>query len=235
MPLQLLLSVIRGTGDPAIIFPYLLGLALALIAGITFHEFSHALAAYRLGDRMPLYQGRVTLNPSAHLDPMGVLLFVVAGFGWGRPVQFNPFALRTNPRIGSAIVALAGPTSNIILGTLVGLGLRLMLLGGAASVNSSTMSALALTIASFVEFNFVLAIFNLVPLPPLDGSHILPGILPPDMAENLLRFYEQIRPYSLMILFALFWVAGDIISPIVFGPVDVLFRAVVGYPFFSFF
>jgi Zn-dependent protease len=93
----------------------------------------------------------------------------------------------------------------------------------------------ALTLASFVDFNFLLAIFNLVPLPPLDGSKILPGILPPDMAYSLLRFYDQVGPYSLLILFALFWFAGSVIGPILNAPIDALFQLVVGAPFYSFF
>lgn len=234
MPLQLLLSIFRGTGDPAVILPYLLGLALALIAGISFHEFSHAFSAYQLGDYTPVRQGRVTLNPAAHLDPMGMLVFVIAGFGWGRPVQFNPYALRMNPRIGSAVVAVAGPIANIILGSVSGLLLRLVMLANLTASGNPLIFALALTLASFVEFNFLLAIFNLVPLPPLDGSKILPGLLPPDMGESLLRFYSQMGPYSLIILFALFWVAGSYIGPILFAPVDALFRLVVGAPFFSF-
>ncbi len=235
MPLQLLLSIFRGTGNAGVIVPYLLGLALALIAGISFHEFSHAFSAYKLGDYTPVRQGRVTLNPAAHLDPMGMLIFVIAGFGWGRPVQFNPYALRVNPRVGTAIVAFAGPVANIILGVVFGLLLRFFLLTDLASSSSPVISAFALTLASFVEFNFLLAIFNLVPLPPLDGSNILPGLLPPDMADSLLRFYHQIGPYSLLILFALFWVAGSYIGPILFAPVDALFGLVVGAPFFSFF
>lgn len=236
MPLQLLLSIFRSPGNAGIVLPYLLGLVLALVAGISFHEFSHAFSAYRLGDVTPLRQGRVTLNPAAHLDPMGMLLFVIAGFGWGRPVQFNPFNLRMNPRVGTAVVAVAGPIANVILGVVFGILLRIFLLADAVGgANNPLMFAAALTLASFVEFNFLLAIFNLVPLPPLDGSNILPGLLPPDMGDSLLRFYHQMGPYSLLILFALFWVAGSYIGPILFAPVDALFRLVVGAPFFSFF
>jgi Zn-dependent protease len=235
VPLQLLFSIFRGTGDAAILIPYLLGLALALVAGISFHEFSHAFSAYQLGDYTPVRQGRVTLNPAAHLDPIGMLIFVIAGFGWGRPVQFNPYNLRTNPRTGTALVAVAGPIANIILGTVCGLLLRLLVLAGFAGSSNSLFFAIALTLASFVEFNFLLAVFNLVPLPPLDGSNILPGLLPPDMGDSLLRFYSQMGPYSLIILFVLFWVAGSYIGPILFAPVDSLFTLAVGAPFFSFF
>lgn len=235
MPLRLLLDIFSGRGDAAVVIPYLLGLALALVAGITFHEFSHAFSAYQLGDYTPLRQGRVTLNPAAHLDPMGMLVFVIAGFGWGRPVQFNPYALRTNPRTGTAVVAVAGPVANVILGIVSGLLLRLFMLTDLTAGGNPIFYAFALTLASFVEFNFLLAIFNLVPLPPLDGSNILPGLLPPEMGDSLLRFYHQMGPYSLIILFALFWVAGSYVGPVLFAPVDALFNLAVGAPFSSFF
>ncbi len=234
MPIQLLLQVIQGKTDPLVAIAYLLGLLLALVAGITFHEFSHAFTAYQLGDMTPVRQGRVSLNPAAHLDPVGMLIFVLAGFGWGRPVAFNPYGLRTNPRIGSALVALAGPVSNILLGTAFGLLLRILLLADPTFGSSTLTRFIALTLASFIDFNFLLAIFNLVPLPPLDGSKILPGILPPDMAYSLLRFYDQIGPYSLLILFALLWFAGSIVGPILNAPIDALFQLVVGVPFFAF-
>jgi Zn-dependent protease len=229
VPIQLILQVMSGQTSPVQALPVLLGLALALVAGIAFHEFSHAFTAYRLGDPTPLYQGRVTLNPSAHLDPMGMIFFVLAGFGWGKPVQFNPYHLRTNPRTGSGLVAFAGPLSNIILGTVVGLALRFMLpVFGAALFDSAPLQVALGTIAVFVYFNFLLAIFNLVPLPPLDGSKILPALLPPDMAYGLESFYARAGPFALILLFALFWFAGGVIAPILYGPVQALFQLVVG-------
>jgi Zn-dependent protease len=231
-PLQTLVNAIQ-TGNYIGALPDLLGIFLALVGGITFHEFSHAFTAYRLGDPTPRYQGRVTLNPAAHLDPIGMLLFVVAGFGWGRPVQFNPYAIRMNPRIGSGLVAFAGPVANIILGVGVGLFLRLLIaLFRSAALDSVALQVLLQTLVVFVFFNFVLAIFNLIPIPPLDGSKILPALLPPDMAYSLERFYAQLGPYSLLLLFALFWLPGNIVGQLLIRPVAALFSLVVGLPFF---
>ncbi len=226
------LQLIRGHADPLTeILPYLVGLSLALVVGIAVHEFSHAFAADRLGDLTPRYQGRLTLNPSAHLDPAGLLFFALAGFGWGRPVQFNPVRLRTNPRTGSAIVALAGPISNVLVGTAVGLALRALLTFDVLPPDSAWSIVLVRILYFFVMFNFILAIFNLVPLPPLDGHHILPALLPPDMAYSLQRFYAQIGPMSLfLLLMLLFFIpaAGDAL----FAPVNAMMRLVVGSSFF---
>ncbi len=230
--LYTLLQLIRGGADPVTeIFPYLLGLMLALVFGIAVHEFSHAFAADRLGDLTPRYQGRLTLNPAAHLDPMGMLLFAIAGFGWGRPVQFNPLRLRTNPRTGGAIVAIAGPISNVLMGTIVGLALRAMLTFDLIPTSEALGKIIYITLYSFVQFNFVLAIFNLVPLPPLDGHHILPALLPTDMAYGLENLYRQIAPFSLFLLFALLWVLPGV-GNILFAPVDAMMRLVLGSVFF---
>ncbi len=230
--LYTLLQLVRAGADPVTqIFPYLLGLLLALILGITVHEFSHAFAADRLGDLTPRYQGRLTLNPAAHLDPTGVVLFVLAGFGWGRPVQFNPVRLRTNPRTGGAIIAIAGPISNVLLGPFVALGLRIVLMLHLLPAEATWATIVITTIYSFVEFNFVLAIFNLVPLPPLDGHHILPALLPADMAYGLQRLYAQIAPYSLFVLFALLWVVPSA-GQILFAPVNAMLNLVFGGLYF---
>ncbi len=222
-----LLDQIRN--DPLSGYAALLGLVLALVFGISFHEFSHAFTAYRLGDQTPRYQGRVTLNPAAHLDPVGMIFFAIGGFGWGRPVQFNPYAIRMNPRIGSGLVAFAGPLSNMFLGLVVGLIVRVL-----SSIESSGTTGLALTfvtltLANFVSYNFLLAVFNLIPLPPLDGSKILPALLPPDMAYSLERFYSQVGMAALFILFLLLWYGGSVVGPVIYEPVNALFRLVTGF------
>ncbi|MGE5140365.1 MAG: site-2 protease family protein [Rudaea sp.] len=228
-PIGQVLDLLTGQTALESGLPALLGLALALVVGITIHEFSHALAADRLGDLTPRYQGRLSLSPAAHLDPMGMLVFVLAGFGWGRPVQFNPLRLRVNPRIGSGIVGFAGPLSNLIVGGLVGLGLRatLAVLGGESNVSTPVVMAIN-TVAYFVYFNLLLAIFNLVPLPPLDGSHILLALLPAEMAYSLERLYARLGPYSLLVLFLLLWVFAPVFGPILNAPVQALFRLFVG-------
>ncbi len=227
-----MIYTLLSAGDPVTKLSVLIGWGLALLFGIGFHEFSHAYTAVRLGDLTPQYQGRVTLNPIAHLDPIGSLMIVLAGFGWGKPVQFNPYRLRMNPRVGTAFVSLAGPTANLILAVVFGLGLRLLMPVLLPAAETSVAAEVALrSYGYFVYANLILAFFNLIPLPPLDGSKILPGILPPDMAYSLERLYAQFGPYSLFILFALFFFAGSIIDPILYGPVGTLFSLIVGPPF----
>jgi Zn-dependent protease len=146
---------------------------LSLLLGITVHEFSHAWSADLLGDSTARYQGRLTLNPIAHLDPIGGLMILVStltgfGFGWGKPVPVNPLRLRYGPRVGMAITSFAGPFSNIVLATLVGAPLR------AVNVLPPLVSAILFTIA---RTNVALAVFNLLPLHPLDGFSVLRGAL----------------------------------------------------------
>ena len=211
--------------DPLNGYASLVGLALALVFGISFHEFSHAFTAYRLGDQTPRYQGRVTLNPAAHLDPVGMLFFAIGGFGWGRPVNFNPYAIRMNPRIGSGLVAFAGPLSNMLLGLVVGLVVRLLLLVETSGPSNPVFIFVVLTLGNFVFYNFLLAVFNLVPLPPLDGSKILPALLPPDMAYKLEQFYAQVGMIALLLLFVVMYYGG---ATFIDEPVNALFRLVTG-------
>ena len=146
---------------------------VAFICGITIHEFAHAWTAYRLGDTTAARQGRLTLNPLAHLDPVGTIMLLVSalggiGFGWGKPVPVNAYRLRTDPRIGMGIVAAAGPLSNVLLATVLAMPIRLGL------VSSGLVQTVLVWIALV---NIALAVFNLIPLFPLDGFNVLMGIL----------------------------------------------------------
>lgn len=146
---------------------------LSLVLGITVHEFSHAWSAYMLGDSTARYQGRLTLNPIAHFDPIGALMILVSsltgfGFGWGKPVPVNPTRLRFGPRVGMALTSFAGPFSNIVLATLFGAPLRV----------TNTLPPLASAILfTGASTNIALAVFNLLPLHPLDGFSVLRGAL----------------------------------------------------------
>ena len=142
-------------------------LMAALILALSLHEYGHALAADVQGDMTARRAGRLSLNPVVHLDPIGTFLLVMAGIGWGKPVPFNPAALR-NRRFGSAIVGIAGPAMNILLAV-----------GAAFSLRWVASEFFARIIFQFLVVNVVLAVFNLIPVPPLDGSRLLSALLPP--------------------------------------------------------
>lgn len=190
---------------------------IALVIAITIHEFSHALAADRLGDPTPRVQGRLTLNPLAHLDPLGTLMLLIARFGWGKPVIFDPFNLR-NPRRDAAIISLAGPISNMLLATVLSLLLRGLL--------STPYDMIAyIIIRPIIVMNVFLAIFNLVPIHPLDGFKIVGGILPSDYA----RQWQELEGYGMIfLLFLVFPVFGGV-SPIsrVISPVINFFLSLL--------
>lgn len=153
----------------------------ALVVGLTFHEFSHALIADNLGDRRPRAMGRLTLNPLAHLDPIGALMLLVAGFGWAKPVMVNPYALR-NGRQGMALVALAGPAANVAVAVVVSIVFR------AASEAGVDEDFVLRLLALIVQINILLAIFNVLPIPPLDGYNVALAFLPPRQAMLLQRY-----------------------------------------------
>lgn len=179
-------------------------LAISLIGAISMHEYAHALAADLQGDRMPRAMGRLTPNPARHLDPLGTLFLFLVGFGWGKPVEFRPQALASK-RFGAAIVALAGPMMNLALATVaafvyVGLG------------TPSSSETLGLFILLFFSINLLLAVFNLIPLPPLDGSRLLTIFLPPNR-QNIVFWLDK---YGFLILLALVFFGGlSFLRPII--------------------
>src|SRR5439155_8011265 len=156
-----LASPIRNAANDPIGF---IGFIVAIILGITVHEFMHAYAAHRLGDDTGRLMGRMTLNPLAHFDLFGTLLLVVAGFGYGKPVPFNESRLRSSSSV--ALVALAGPAANFVIAALCAIPLRF---GAADPFGGAYTQILAIV----VYYNCVLGIFNLVPIPPLDGSNVV--------------------------------------------------------------
>lgn len=179
--------------DPLGAIINLASFAVALIIGITVHEFSHALAATRLGDYTAQRLGRLTLNPRAHLDPLGTILIFFAGFGWGKPTPVTASNLRIGQRAGMAVVSLAGPISNVLVAAIVALPVRM----GMESVFLSGI--LGAFIVSLVTWNLVLAVFNLIPIAPLDGFKMLLGILPRDLANSFAKS-ERYGPVILMLL-----------------------------------
>jgi Zn-dependent protease len=173
---------------------------LILLVAFPIHELAHALTAYKLGDPTPKYDGRLTLNPFAHLDVFGSLLIMMAGLGWAKPVRFNPAALRLEPRTGAMVVAAAGPLSNLALAVIMA-----MLWNAATPALNMAGITLSLNIQQllvfFVLINIALFFFNLIPLAPLDGFTVLRGLLPQNMARQL----ERIQPYSFLIFVLLFF------------------------------
>ncbi|MEE9615890.1 MAG: site-2 protease family protein [Anaerolineae bacterium] len=184
-----------------------------LFLAIPIHEWAHAWSAYQLGDDTASMRGRMTLNPLAHLDPIGSLLLLFSGFGWGKPVPVNPYQMRTNPRAGMAISAAAGPFSNFVLAMLLAIPFRLGWVGwytGGFSIGSLLFIA--------IQINLGLMLFNLIPIYPLDGEKILMGLLPPRWGDNLLR----LRPFGTLILAVLLFILprtgvdliGMVIAPV---------------------
>jgi len=175
--------------DP-VSFILVIGIGLAgLIVGFTVHEFSHAFTAHMQGDGTARRMGRLTFNPIKHIDLLGFLLLLVVGFGWAKPVQVDPYNLRGG-RLGMSLVAFAGPLSNFILAFILGLVFRFDLLPVVLQTRGISGVEEILRFAAFLAifFNLILGIFNLIPLPPLDGSKVLGGLLPRALYEPYLQF-----------------------------------------------
>ncbi len=182
-------------GDPAAFLQALILKVPALLLAVTVHELAHGLVADRLGDPTARREGRLTLNPLPHIDPIGALAFVLAGFGWAKPVPVNASNLR-HPVRDMAWVAAAGPLSNLVV-ALVGLiAFVLLRRVGAVPFIAEPLGGILFYV---YQFNLVLAIFNLIPLPPLDGGHFLPYFLPRG-SWSLLHQLEQVGPFILLLL-----------------------------------
>ena len=168
----------------------------ALVIAITIHEFSHAWTADRLGDRTARHMGRLSLNPLAHLDPMGTILLLLVGFGWGKPVPYDPRQV-SRGKLGEALIAVAGPISNILLAFVVALPGRIYLIQHQALPSGQLYTFLAV----LVTLNIFLAAFNLLPIPPLDGSKILYLILDSfNVRQETIYRLEQTGPILLLVL-----------------------------------
>ncbi|PIS09023.1 site-2 protease family protein [Candidatus Beckwithbacteria bacterium CG10_big_fil_rev_8_21_14_0_10_34_10] len=165
---------------------------ISILAAVSIHEFAHSFMADKLGDPTPRLAGRLTLNPIAHLDPLGTLALIVAQVGWGKPVPVDPYNFR-NPKRDSALVSLAGPLSNFILAGLISLIIKFLPL---------TLNPLLIFsfIYPFLAINIGLGVFNLIPIPPLDGSKVLTGLLPTNLA---LKVEETMAEYGLILLIAI--------------------------------
>lgn len=182
---------------------YFLVLIAFLIFSIGIHEFAHAYVAYRLGDSTPKYQGRVTLNPLAHIDPIGLVLLVIAGFGWGKPVEFDIYNLR-NPKRDVLLISLSGPVSNLILAFLA------FILGSYFGFN--------IFLNQFIFLNLTLFVFNLLPIHPLDGFKVVTGVLPYSLAYA----WQDLEKYGFYILMAL--VLTDAFKYVIYPIVSIILQ-----------
>jgi Zn-dependent protease len=193
----------------------LLGRLIGLVIGFTLHEYAHAATAYRLGDNTAYFQGRVTLDPRAHIEPIGIVLALIAGFGWARPVPVNPRAFYPNEKRGMVVVALAGPVMNLAIAMGFGLLIRLLMLVGlfesetwrfvgigaqtVGTGSSGVFTVLYHILGTIVLFNLVMFLFNLLPFAPLDGYKIAVGSLPYEYSNWLIK-YERETTFALMLL-----------------------------------
>lgn len=180
----------------------------AIVLGLTFHEYAHGLAAYWLGDDTARLQGRLTINPAAHVDPVGLILLFLAGFGWAKPVPVNPLSFKGDMRRCMLLVSLAGPAMNILIAVAAVVVYR--------ALAGLQLPYFTMIMVYIIQINVVLAIFNLLPIPPLDGSKILAGLLP-----GRQEWLYHLEAYGMIILIllvfsgAIGYVFNIIIRPLV--------------------
>lgn len=191
--------------------------AAAVLMALAVHEYAHAVVAVRLGDPGPKYAGRLTLNPFPHLDPVGTIMLFLFSFGWAKPVMVDPRRFE-NPRRDMMWVALAGPVSNVLLAFLASRIAPFVL----TIVPTGAVRATVMFLQLFIQLNIWLAVFNMLPLPPLDGSKVLAGLLP---ARHAYR-YMQLERYGVIILLLL--VFTGMIGTLLFPVYSFVFRLVVG-------
>jgi Zn-dependent protease len=210
--------------------PTLISRIFVLLTAFAVHEFAHAWSADRFGDSTPRLNGRLTLNPLAHLDPIGSLMLVVAGFGWAKPVPVNPYALSRHSPSAMMWVSLAGPASNLLMAIIAAIPFQL----GLVSVSAASPRAggilpnLDMLLYEFIFINLILMLFNLIPIAPLDGEKIAYYLLPPTGQQ----FLDNIRPYGPMILLAVLFIVpylgfnilGEVLGP----PLQALLGLLVG-------
>lgn len=219
--------------DTPLLFLLVVGAGVVgLITAVTVHEASHAFTARWQGDFLACGLGRCTLNPIRHLDPVGTVLMLLIGFGWGKPVPYREGWLKSGPRAGGALISLAGPASNFAFAALLGLPLRFGLLGG-PPVPGSELTVTLVTqfvLLTVVHLHILLGVFNLLPIAPLDGFKVALGILPRDAAASFARL-EPYGPGILMLLLMIGYIniapfgLGDLLNPVVGAVMDLVLGA----------
>ena len=206
--------------------PEIIARVIILLVAFTIHELAHAWVADQLGDSTPRRMGRLTLNPLAHLDPVGSLLLVFAGFGWAKPVLTNPYNFRNGPRLGMAVVAAAGPFSNLLMAILAGIPFQLGLLEVSRRFNTvgGLLPSLEYFLVDFVQINILLMLFNLLPVGPLDGMKVLRGFAPREW-DSALNLLEQ---WGMFILLALVFLGQRLLALVLGTPAGLLINLILG-------
>ena len=202
----------------------LITLGILFLTSMPIHEWAHAWAAYQLGDDTAARRGRLTINPLAHLDPIGTVSLAIFGFGWGKPVPVNPFRLRGERRKSHALVSIAGPLSNLVLSMLAAIPFRL---GWLSLFRSSSGISLQGILIQFISINLALMVFNLIPFPPLDGSRVMAWLLPRQWAAKLDELERFGGPGLMLGLYLLsrLGILGLIMNPMM----NFMFRALLVY------
>ncbi len=211
--------------NPPAMVAYFLAFAVAMVVGLAFHEFCHAWSAYQMGDTTAQRQGRLTLNPLKHLDPMGTVLLLVVGFGMAKPTPVSPWRMRVGPPWGLAITKAAGPLSNFLIAAIAALPLKAGLIDSVASLddiaNASGPEIVGLFLFFIVVFNVLLGVFNLLPIPMLDGFSVLISFFPGQIRRQLEQLERNAGYSVLLLLFLLplatggrFNIIGGLLNPI---------------------
>jgi len=211
--------------------PVLIAYAIILLTSFPVHEFAHAWVADRFGDNTPRVNGRLTLNPLAHLDPIGTIMMILVGFGFAKPVPINPYVLQRHSRSAPMLVSLAGPMSNLLMAIFASLFFRLGLVSTDAIyiAPAGILPNIAQILVIFIRINLLLMLFNMIPLFPLDGEKVLDYFLPPSAAQVL----ESIRPYGPMILLVLVFILPrlfgiDLLGTVIVPALNNLTRLLIG-------
>ena len=197
-------------------------LVISMLVALTVHELAHAYAAYQLGDDTAQRMGRLTLNPLKHLDPIGSLMILFVGFGWAKPVPFDPYAVTRRTKAGIMIVAAAGPISNLIMAILASIPFQTGLFDNPVAFEGALFYVRSF-LATFIYLNLILLFFNLIPIAPLDGEKVLTYFLPPSGQATMAR----IRPYGPLLLMLLLVAGRGVFSVLIGTPVDQLFQLLV--------
>jgi Zn-dependent protease len=203
--------------NPAAILSLIGAYLVVLFTGLAFHEFSHAWSAYQLGDDLAARNGRLTLNPIKHLDPLGSILILFVGFGWAKPTPVNTARLRFGPVRGGALVSFAGPASNFFFAALAALPLKAGWIDTVGTFNqigdANGEEIVGLFLVFIVFLNVILGCFNLIPIPPLDGFDVIQPIFPAAIRREL-QVLRNWGPAAIMILFVVSIASGGRINPL---------------------